>query len=109
MEGIKIIELSSYCNKELKLLAGRDNGINMREKLKLKELEKDESIKQIVINIPEYIKTMTSSYILGLVGNYISENGEIKFKEKYIFNCNDITKNNIQNAIDYVKRDIKEN
>lgn len=104
----KIINLSTYCPKELKLLAGRDNGIEMRKKIKLEEYENSNDIQVIVIEVPEYIKTMTSSYILGLVGIYIEKNGEIKFREKYNFKCNEVTRTNIEIAIKYVITNNKE-
>lgn len=98
----KTINLSTYCAKELKLLAGRDNGIEIRKKLKLEGYEQDTNISTITIEVPKYIKTITSSYILGMVGVYIEKYGEFKFREKYIFECNDITRNNIEIAIKYV-------
>lgn len=98
----KTIDLATYCSKDIKLLAGRDNGIEMREKIKLKENEDDMEIENIIIDVPKYIKTITSSYILGLVGAYIEEHGEYEFRKKYTFNCNSVTKNNIEMAIQYV-------
>lgn len=98
----RTIDLATYCPKNIKLLAGRDNGIEMRKELKLKESEDDVEIENIIINVPKYIKTITSSYILGLVGAYIEEYGEYKFSGKYTFICNSVTKNNIEMAIQYV-------
>ena len=98
----KTINLSTYCARELKLLAGRDKGIEMRKRIKLEEYESNKDISFINIEVPEYIKTMTSSYILGLVGIYIEKYGEIQFRNKYNFKCNDVTKNNIEIAIKYV-------
>lgn len=98
----KIITLATFCPKDIKLLAGRDNGIDMRKKLKLEENENDIEVESITIDVPKYIKTITSSYILGLVGIYIEKYGESEFRKKYIFNCNEVTRNNIEIAIQYV-------
>lgn len=108
MKDKKQINLATYCPKELKLLTGRDNGIEMRKKLKLEEYEKDDKIKTIEITIPNYIKTMTSSYILGLCSIYIEKKGELRFREKYKFICNNVIKNNIDIAVQYVITQAKE-
>lgn len=98
----KTINLATYCSKELKLLAGRDKGIEMRKRIKLEEYESDKDISNINVEVPNYIKTMTSSYILGLVGVYIEKYGEDQFRSKYSFKCNEVTRNNIEIAIKYV-------
>jgi hypothetical protein len=108
MKKKQTINLATYCPSELKLLTGRDNGIEMRKKLKLEEYENNDEIDIIEIVVPKYIKTMTSSYILGLCSLYIEKNGEQNFRKKYNFICNSVIKNNIDIAIQYVITQIKE-
>ena len=103
----KRIQLGSYYSKDYKLISGRTNGIDKRKDWKLEELEKDNNIETIIFEVPEYISTITSSFILGLVGIYISDYGKEEFYKKYRFETkNESIINNIETAVQYVLTEI---
>ena len=92
----KKIKLSEYVGLT-KVLAGRDNGEILRNKLKIEEIEKSEE--NIMIIIPESVKAFNSSYFLGAFGRSVRKLGRIKFNEKYIFQCTEVIKENIEDGI----------
>ena len=69
-----IIKLQAYRKPKSKMYSGRDHGIEVRNKLKLDEKDRDE--KKYTIN---------SSFFGGLFSDSVIFLGKEKFKEKYNF------------------------
>ena len=73
----KIIELKDYI-EDRKIISGRKNGIEIREKLKIEDLENNNDIIEIII--PDDILSFNSSYFLGMLGKSVR-----KYKSKEAF------------------------
>lgn len=91
------IDLNNYKTKGVKVFSGRDKGKDLRNKLKLDEIEKNEQI--IVVIVPEDIYSLNSSFFLGLFGKSVRNFGEDGFRKKFIFKCDEIIKNNIDDGV----------
>ncbi len=93
----KIIELKDYI-EDRKIISGRKNGIEIREKLKIEDLENNNDIIEIII--PDDILSFNSSYFLGMLGKSVRKyKSKEAFLKKYTFKCNDIVKMNIDDGI----------
>lgn len=90
------INLEKYINGDI-VLSGRDRGEDLRKKLNLEKLEKENEIINIII--PEEVCSLNSSYFLGLFGHSVRLFGENKFLEKYNFQCDELIKENIIDGI----------
>ena len=93
---MKEIDLSKL-TKNVKVISGRDRGIELREKLKIDEKDNDEEIYEF--KIAQDVYSFNSSCFLGLFSNSIKKLGEKRFREKYQFNCSDLIKMNIEDGI----------
>lgn len=95
--SIKIIELGQ-CLEGKKVISGRKYGKELREKLKINEI--DNSTEDIKIIIPKDIFSFNSSCFLGMFGESVRKLGsKEKFLEKFIFDCSEIIKINIDDGI----------
>ena len=92
------IDLKNYIDSK-KVLAGRTNGENIRKKITLEKIEKENE--KIEIIIPNDVFSFNSSYFLGMFGESVKKLGKEKFEEKYQFNTNNESiKMNIKDGID---------
>ena len=66
-----------------KIFSGRNLGAEVREKLRLDEIDVRDCIVNIIV--PKETWTINSSYFLGLFNKSISFLGEENFREKYKF------------------------
>lgn len=80
-----IINLQKYRANEEKILTGRDEGKKVRESLKLDNIDNEDIT--VIVEIPNDILSLNSSYFLGLFQKSIMLLGEEKFRKKYIFRC----------------------
>ncbi len=78
-----IIKLQAYRKPKSKMYSGRDHGIEVRNKLKLDEKDRDE--KKYTIYIPNDTLAINSSFFGGLFSDSVIFLGKEKFKEKYNF------------------------
>ena len=93
------IDLQQYRVQNSKILFGRDFGAQVRNKLKLDEIDKTEE--QVTIIIPNDIWSLNSSYFIGMFEKSILLLGEEKFRKKYLFQCsNNYILENINQGID---------
>lgn len=84
-------------DKNVKVLAYKNRGLDAREKFKLDELE--DKYDKIIINIDPSILSFNGSYFIGLFGDSITKlKTEEEFRKKYEFK-----------ADEYVLADIKDN
>ena len=90
------IDLKQYINNK-KVLSGRDNGIELRKKLEIEKIEKENEL--IEISIPKDVYALNSSYFLGWLGKSVRKLGKEKFEQKYLFKSNEIIKLNIEDGI----------
>lgn len=92
------IDLKNYIGRK-KVLAGRDNGEDIRQKINLEKIENENE--KIEIIIPKDVFSFNSSYFLGMFGESVKKLGKEKFEEKYQFNTsNESIKMNIKDGID---------
>lgn len=75
------IDLQPYKNTSSSVFTGRPQGIQVREKLKLSDL--DTTDEQVDIIIPEGTTSFNPSFFLGLLYGSIQRLGLDKFREKY--------------------------
>ena len=78
------INLQQYKNSNSKILSGRDFGIQVRQKIKLDEIDKTEE--QVTIIIPSDIWAFNSSCFIGIFEKSVYYLGE-NFRKKYLFQC----------------------
>lgn len=94
----KLIYLEQYVAANSIILSGRDKGINLRDKLKLDELE--EQFDFIEISVPPRIVSLNSSYFLGLFTKSIKKyDGRDGFLNKYKFKCDKYIEKDIEKGI----------
>ena len=104
------VDFDAYFQKyKLKVLAGRIEGAEYRKELHLDKIDKEiESTEvKIEINIPQYFLSITSSFFLGCFGKSIRNLGESKFRERYIFTCDDALRTGIEDGISRALNDSK--
>ncbi len=92
------IELKNYI-KNKKVLAGRDNGANIRQTINLEKIESENE--KIEVIIPTEVYSFNSSYFLGMFGESVKKFGKEGFEKKYNFITeNESIKMNIKDGID---------
>ena len=94
------IDLNEYGGKNYKVLSGVPLGREMRKHYKLNELDKKQD-EVITFKIPDSVYSVNSSFFAGLFQASIKTLGESHFREKYLFDCNDIIRKNIEDGIFY--------
>jgi len=84
------VDLGAYRSGIAKVYAGRPRGEEVRRTLGLaeRELQKDARIE---VTVPNDTYSVTSSFILGLLGDAITRLREDGFRRVYHFNGRDIT------------------
>lgn len=93
---MKIINIENF-DKAKKIFSGIENGKKARKKFRIGKLDKEEDM--VVISIPCWFYSINSSFFSGMFETSLKNLGEKKFREKYIFICDDIIKMNIENGI----------
>lgn len=91
------IDLSVINGKKYKVLSGVDVGVAAREAFNLNLLDSQDNI--VTFFVPEDVFSVNSSFFSGLFQISLKKMGEKKFREKYIFECDDIIMMNIENGI----------
>ncbi len=92
------IDLQQHRMPNSHILCGKTFGVQVREKLKLDEIDK--TIQQVVIIIPDDIWSLNSSYFTGVFEKSIYHLGEENFRKKYLFQfSNRYIKENIEQGI----------
>ena len=91
------IMLGDHLPSNKKILSGRDVGEVARQRYHLDELDELDEVVKVVI--PDKIWTLGASYFLGCFGNSVRKLGEDKFREKYIFECNELFLPSIEDGI----------
>lgn len=93
-----MINLKEYFDNEVKVLSGRKIGKEHRKKFHLNRLDEEDDIINIII--PDDIYSINTSYFLELFGPSIRKLGEDKFRKKYVFECDDVIRLNIEDFIE---------
>lgn len=94
---MKSINLSVINGKQYKVLSGVELGGIAREFFKLDEEDNNNEI--VTIKIPDEVYSVNSSFFSGVFQKSIKKMGEEKFREKYVFECDEVIKLNIENGI----------
>lgn len=94
---LKTIDLTKNIPSTLKVLAGRENGKRMRISLGINEEDLKGDPVQVIVAKDMF--SLTSSYFLGLFGNSVRKLGEEGFRKKYVFECADTIRKNIEYGI----------
>lgn len=94
---MKKLDLSTINGKQYKVLSGVDLGEIARNSFGLDE--EDEKAEVITIEIPEQVYSVNSSFFSGVFQKSLKKLGEEKFREKYIFECDEVIRMNIENGI----------
>lgn len=76
---------------------GVDLGVTARKAFNLDLLDSQENI--VAIQIPDEVYSVNSSFFSGMFQKSIKTLGEKVFRERYLFECDDIIKMNIENGI----------
>lgn len=93
----KRIEMKDFIG-EKKIISGRKNGKETREKLKISEIEEMYDLIEIII--PKDVLSFNSSYFLGMLGESVRKyKNKESFLKKYKFECNEIVMININDGI----------
>ena len=85
---MKIIDLNRCVKKDSKVLSGRDEGKKWRNEFNLENL--DNSGEVIKVQVPEDLYSINPSFFLGLFGKSVRLLGVENFKKHYIFLCDEI-------------------
>lgn len=92
------INLNKYKNANSKVLSGRKEGKNVRDRLSLDTI--DNTLEVVKVIFPEDIISLNSSFFLGLFGPSVRQLGKEKFEEKYKFECPQFIVNSINDGIE---------
>ncbi len=86
-----VLDLARYRGSvENRVLAGREEGKQVRKVAKVEQL--DQLLSIVEVKIPQDLFSLTSSYFLGLFGDSIRELGEARFREHYRFTGKSISR-----------------
>lgn len=91
------VNLGDLLPKGSKVFSGRKEGDEARKKLALDFYDSNEE--KMTIIIPAYTLSVNPAFFLSLFGISIRLLGEEKFKQKYIFECDDVIRKNIEEHI----------
>ena len=94
------IDLSVIQGKKYKVLSGVELGKQARKVFKIDEL--DAQSEPVTFVVPKDVFSLNSSFFSGLFYDSIVKFKEVGFREKYIFECTDIIRKNVENGIFYV-------
>lgn len=97
---MKEYDISKYDGRKHKVLSGATPGNEMRALCKIDELDKMEEQARFIV--PEDVFSLNSSYFSGLFQKSLKTLGEIKFRERYHFQCSEIIRENIEDGILYI-------
>lgn len=96
----KKIDISKFDGKAHRVLSGADAGEDMRKRCELDRIDREEQ--QIVLEVPEDVISLNSSYFSGLFQKSLVLLGEQKFREHYQFQCTGLIRENIEDGILYI-------
>ena len=97
------INLSKQLKPNTKILSGRPEGKQARKEYNLIQVDRNDEV--ITVIFDEKVKGINPSFFLGLFGDSLKVMGIEKFRKKYIFQCNDVIKENIEEGIGRAKRE----
>lgn len=97
MSKLTSIDLTRFRSANSKVLSGRDEGYLARKQLDIDSLDK--TGEQYNVIIPKDTWAFNSSFFLGLFGDSVRNLGEVGFKQKYKFNCNESLLDDIEEGI----------
>lgn len=93
------IDYTYLLTKGIKTIGGFQKGFYNRKHYKLDKIDLTDDIVNVII--PREMYSMLSSYFFAMFGNSIRTLGREKFNKKYIFDCSDCIKKEIDENITY--------
>ena len=90
-------------SSSVRVLSGREYGKDLRATHNLDKVDQTNEIVNIVI--PDRIYSVNASFFLGLFGPSVRALTEDGFRKRYLFQCDDIIRDNIEDGI---QRAVKE-
>jgi hypothetical protein len=84
---MKRLELKTVIRDDARVLIGQERGVAVREAFGLDALDRAGELVQIVV--PSSLRTLTPSFVQGLVAGSVHSLGEDKFFERYSFEGGD--------------------
>ena len=94
------MDISVIQSKKYKVLSGVDLGKAARSFFKIDDL--DEQTTHVTVVVPKDVFSLNSSFFSGLFHDSIVKLKEEGFRRKYIFECTDVIKKNVDDGIFYV-------
>ncbi len=94
------LDLSKVAGNEVRVLIGHDRGRAVRELFDLDGL--DTAQERVIIVVPESVRTLTPSFVQGLVADSVYKLGESGFFEHYCFEGSSNIQNDIRAGVDRV-------
>ncbi len=91
------LQLGREISGEVKILSGRTKGEKVRSKYNLDVADTNDE--KVNVIIPPRIWSINTSFFLGCFGKSVRFLGEKKFREKYIFDCDNELHTNIEDGI----------
>ena len=89
-----IINIQDYCNN--KVLSGYEEGMMLRLTTNLNKQDNSNNQVQVILHD---IYSLNISFFLGLFGPSVEKLGELGFRNKYIFICDEAIRENIDDGI----------
>ncbi len=97
------INLNCHRSKDVIVFSGRPKGQALRQKLELNAFDKTPDT--AVVNVPDDVVSLNSSFFLGLFAESVKSLGEKQFRTKYIFECPDEIREDIDDGIQQALRE----
>ena len=91
------LDLSIINGKKYKVLSGRNLGAEARKFFSLDLLDAQKNT--VEFTVPDDVYSVNSSFFSSLFQKSIKLLGEKEFRERYLFDCDDIIRLNIENGI----------
>ncbi len=97
---MKRIELSKFVGDDIRVLIGHERGIAVRNAFGMDALDQDPEVVQIAV--PSTLRTLTPSFVQGLVAESIHRLGEKGFYDHYQFDAEAHVIGDIRAGVDRV-------
>ncbi len=94
------IDLTVLTRGEVRSLIGQDRGVAARNEFKLDEL--DQSGDEVIVLVPQDMRTLTPSFVQGLFAGSVGRLGEHGFFSHYKFNAPAHILDDVRSGIDRI-------
>lgn len=95
------IDLSKFASASVRVLSGRDRGLDVRKALDLSKYDTGECT-GVMFVVPRTIPFVNSSFFLGLIGDSVQALGREEFLRRFSIEADPRVERRFQQAIDRV-------